>query len=224
MIKLHCTKKLLAKLPTDEQGYLSLSRTHDTLERKESHAPSPLSGWHANLLTIQRRNCVLLIHDTTRFPLFIPALTKPGFAKLDYWFGDALMNTLMKCGASGEQMEHAWAAVERLQIDTQCDRSVQGTLNQAGQDTEHSLNYHGVNVAEIAGYQAAAWLAGRPCTVKGRKDFIWPEKAFLALLDTLPQASDQQSDDSMKGAQINDEPSLVLPDNVLSMESFRNKD
>lgn len=211
MIKIHSTKKLLAKLPVDEHGYLPLSSKQDFLDQKESHAPSPLSGWHANLLTIQRRNCVLLIHDTTRFPLFIPALTKPNFAKLDYWFGDALMNTLMKCGASGEQMERAWTAVERLQIDTQCDRSVQGTLNQAGQDAEHILNYDGVNVAEITGYRLAAWLADRPCTVKGRKECIWPGKAFLSLIDTLPQSV----------AERKEEPPIALPANVVSMERYR---
>lgn len=155
---------------------------------------------------------MLLIHDTTRFPLFIPALTKPNFSKLDYWFGDALLNTLMKCGASGEQMERAWAAVERLQIDTQCDRSVQGTLNQAGQDTEHAVNFNGVNVAEITGYQMGAWLAGRPCTVKGRKECIWPEQEFLALIDALPPPVVVDS---------KEEPPISLPDNVVSLARFR---
>lgn len=211
MIKVHCTKKLLAKLPVDEHGYLPLSSKQDFLDQKETHVPSPLSGWHANLLTIQRRNCVLLIHDTTRFPLFIPALTKPSFAKLDYWFSDALMNTLMKCGASGEQMERVWAAVERLQIDSQCDRSVQGTLNQAGQDTDHAIHFNGVNVAEITGYQMTAWLADRPSTVKERKEYIWPSKAFLEWLDTLsPSVVDKKA-----------EPSIALSAHVVSLENYR---
>lgn len=211
MIKIHCTKKLLAKLSVDEQGYFALSPKRDFLSQKESQTPSPLSGWHANLLTMQRRNCVLLVHDTTRFPLFLPALTKPDLARLDDWFGDALMNTLLKCGANEQQMERAWSAVERLQIDTQCERSVQGTLNQAGQDTEHSLNYHGVNVAEITGYQVGAWLADRPCTVKGRRDCVWPGKEFLALIDSLPKPFSDEEDAS----------SVALPDNVVSIERYR---
>lgn len=175
------------------------------LAEKETATPSLLSGWHANLLTLQRRNCVLLVHDQTRFPLFIPALTKPHFANLDWWFDDALMNTLLKCGATDQQMDKAWQQVQRLQIDTTCDRSVQGTMNQMAGDIEYSLHYDGVNVAEIAGYRVAAWLADRPCTVKGGKDCIWPIRAFLALVDSLPEprATDQR------------------PDNVTELSHFR---
>lgn len=39
MIHLHCTQKLFSKLPVD---------ANDT-------GDSPLSGWHANLITLQRR-------------------------------------------------------------------------------------------------------------------------------------------------------------------------
>ncbi len=198
MIQIHATKKLLAKLPIDEHGQLPLSAKSQFLAGRDTSISSPLSGWHANLLTIQRRNCVLLVHDETRFPLFIPALTKPDFANLDYWFGDALMNTLLKCGATEQQMDNAWAAAGRLYIDSQCDRSVQGSMNQVAQNLEHSLYYEGVNVAEITGHRLAAWLADRPCSLKGRKEFIWPKQAFLALLDTPSEIS--SSSETVPGA------------------------
>jgi hypothetical protein len=68
---------------------------------------NPLGSWHANLLTLQRRNCILLVHDETLFPLFIPCLTKPDFKALQWHFEDVLMNTLLKAGASHEHMETA---------------------------------------------------------------------------------------------------------------------
>lgn len=183
MIQLHCTQKLLAKLPLDATGRLKHKRPLPQAANDE--AESPLSGWHANLLTIQRRNCVLFIHNSTRFPVLATCLTKPDFAELDWWFQDGLMNTLLKCGATEAQMETAAGALAPLVCDAECDRSVQGTLNQMKQDLEHLLWYDNHPITDLAPYRTGAWLADRPCTVKGSRDAVWPAKAMLALLDGL---------------------------------------
>lgn len=93
MILIHATQKLHARLPLNADGQLPATRQ---IPAETPLADNPLSGWHANLLTLQRRNCVVLVHDGTRFPLFIKGLLKPDFARLDYLFADALMNTLLK--------------------------------------------------------------------------------------------------------------------------------
>ncbi|RDH82033.1 MAG: hypothetical protein DIZ78_16495 [endosymbiont of Escarpia spicata] len=148
MIRLHCTKKLLAKLPLREGGRLK--------NKRPSHYPanegdeSPLSGWHANLILLQRRQCVLLVHDATRFPVFIPALKKADFAELDYWFADGFMNALLKTGADDVLMDCAHAALGPLVCDTECDRSVQGTMNRMAQDIEHMLWYEDASVMDLA--------------------------------------------------------------------------
>lgn len=185
MINLHVTKKLLAKLPIDEGGMLPghLKSKHRQVSGKG--VDGPLSNWHANLVTIQRRNCVFLIHDETRFPVFIPGLLKADFAGLDWHFDSCFINTLLKCGATQEQLEAASDNIGFLKIDSQCDRSVQATMNRMIQETEHSIIYNQVNVAEITGHRVGAWLADRPCNVKGRKDCIWPKREMLALLDKL---------------------------------------
>lgn len=179
MIRLHCTKKLLAKLPLHASG--SLKRKRPLPYAANDEPESLLSGWHANLLTIQRRNCVLFIHDATRFPVLATCLTKPDFADLDWWFQDALMNTLLKAGANDAQMEAASGALGPLVCDTECDRSVQGTMNQMKQDLEHLIWHDNLSITDLAPYGTGVWLAERPCTVKG-KDFIWPKKAMLELL------------------------------------------
>ncbi|WGL15203.1 hypothetical protein PVT68_10495 [Microbulbifer bruguierae] len=215
MIIVHGTKKLLAKLIIDDDGHLPLLPRSQHLAESAGADVSPLSGWHANFLTIQRRNCVLLVHDETRFPLFIPALTKPDLAELDWWFGDALMNTLLKCNASQVQLDTVAAHLSRLSFDSDCDRSVQGTMNQMAQDAEYSLYHHGVHVAEITGHRLAAWLADRPCTVKGRKNAVWPVKAFLQLLDGLPRAIQSPVPVLQR--------ETVLPGNIVNLLEFRKK-
>jgi len=179
MIKLHVTKKLSAKLTLDDYGCLpGKSTTPEALIQEENL----LSGWHANLITIQRRNCVIFIHDETRFPLFAPCLKKPDFANLNYWFVDSYMNTLLKCGASHQQMEQADSLLQPLVIDTLCNRSVQGTMNQMAGDVQHMLRYDRVDVVDLAGYSVGAWLAERPCSIKGRPQGVWPIRDMLAML------------------------------------------
>lgn len=135
MITIHATKKLLAKLPVDGAGFLPENKNRPAVQI--SSTESPLSIWHANLITLQRRNCILLAHDTTRFPLFIPCLTKPDYANLNWHFQDSLMNTLLKVGADQNQLDAAAKALTQLCFDSICDRSVQGTMNRMKADIEH---------------------------------------------------------------------------------------
>ena len=182
---------------------------------------SKLGSWHANLLTIQRRNCLLFVHDQTRFPVFIPALTKPDLAMIDRFFDDALMNTLLKCGATQEQLDTAAALLQPLAFVGGTDRSVLGTLNQLGQDIEHIIYFDALNVADMAGYAVSAWLADRPCNVKGQKDCIWPKDAFLELLDRLSCEVDLNSSQEGDQRSVLDSPSEPIADNVVMLDRFR---
>lgn len=192
MINLYCTQKLIAKLPI-AGGLMPEGHQPQTgiIEGGSNVILSnPLSGWHANLLTLQRRNCVLLVHNQTRFPVFIIGLTKPDFAALNYHFTDCFMNTLLKVGANEEQMQSAQNLLAPVYINKSNDRSVLGTLNQMKGDIEHMLWYDNAQVTECSPYKTAAWLADRPCSIKRRKegaaksakDCLWPIDDMLKLL------------------------------------------
>ena len=181
MIRLHCTKKLLAKLPLDKDGLLKSRR--DWPLRADADDESSLSGWHANLILLQRRQCVLFVHDATRFPVFVPALKKDGFADLDWFFQDSFMNTLLKLGADQHHLDAAQKMLAPLVCDNDCNRSVQGTLNQMGQDLGWMLEYEQVSVTDMSPYKTGAWLAERPCTVKGSREPLWPARAIQELLE-----------------------------------------
>ena len=193
MIQLHCTKKLLPKLPLDAGGRLQSKRSPlGVVDRAANdEPPSALTGWHANLVLLQRRQCVLFVHDATRFPVLVTGVVKADFAELDYWFQDGLMNTLLKCGATESQLDAAHKAITRLVCDTECNRSVQGTMNQFTQSIEHLLWYDNARIEDISAYRTGAWLADSPCSFKpeGRKktrnDYLFPKKEMLALLDGL---------------------------------------
>lgn len=179
MITIHATKKLYARLTLNADGLLV---NHTGPATEPAVAASPLSGWHANLLTLQRRNCVLLVHDATRFPLFIKGLVKADFDRLNEYFADTLMNTLLKAGANQRQLDAAASLLAPCRFDTACNRSVQGTMNHMAGDIEHMLWYDNARLEDISAYKTGAWLADRPCNVKGVKGGIWPQDAMLVLL------------------------------------------
>lgn len=182
MIHLHCTKKLLSKLPLLEDGRLRSRRP--ALSNVCDFKANPLDNWHANLILLQRRQCVLFVHDATRFPVFVPALKKADFAELDYYFRDGFMNTLLKVGAEEQHMEAAEKLLAPLACDNDCNRSVQGTLNQMGQELGFMLEYDNASVTDLASYQVGAHMAHRPTSVKGR-DYIWPDEEMLELLKSV---------------------------------------
>jgi len=175
MIRLHCTKKLLAKLPVRADGRLVPSADDDIEE-------SLLSGWHANLVTLQRRQCVLFVHDATRFPVFLPGLRKDDFAQLDTRFESAFYETLFRSGADEAVMNNAIPAMGRFVCDSDCDRSVQGTMRRMLSDLDITLDGGQEQLDASSGARIAAWLADGPCTVKGRKDTVWPDREMHAFL------------------------------------------
>lgn len=79
MITIHATKKLFDKLPVGDDGLLAQACSGG--ERNGDSVS--LGEWTAHVMNIERRQCVLLVHHTTRFPVFIPAVRKPDLAKLE---------------------------------------------------------------------------------------------------------------------------------------------
>ena len=99
MIKLHATRKLFEKLTLTSEGTLPVTPMSKWLYEKPTLDINSLSGWHGHLVTLQRRNCILMAHDSTRFPLVLPALTKPDFAELN----DATLSKRSKDGAMAKR-------------------------------------------------------------------------------------------------------------------------
>ncbi len=220
MIQLHVTKKLMAKLPLDQQGLLPVQSADQSCfndSQTNALATNPLSGWHANLLLFQRRQCVILIHDITRFAVFIPCLTKPDFASLNHLFVDCFINSLLKCDANQVQLDAAQQLLAPLQVDSVCNRSVQGTMNRMAGDIANFLHYDQVDVSQVTGNRIGAWLAARPCNIKGQKDCVFPGEAMLALLDEAALMLSGKQDVVERDEEFRKEPSS----NVISMMDFQ---
>ncbi|AFT71374.1 hypothetical protein B5T_03107 [Alloalcanivorax dieselolei B5] len=180
MIHLHCTKKLIAKLPLDQNGLLKdPQREHPALH--EVSEANLLDNWHANLVVLQGRQCLMFVHDATRFPLFIPAVKKADLAGLDGLFADALISVLGKVGAAEGQLDRAVHLLGPLVCDSESDRSVQGSSTEYGKMIRFGVLDGGGSVMDLAPYSTSVWLADTPMGIKGR-GYIRPIKEMLGLL------------------------------------------
>ncbi|SEA40693.1 DUF6933 domain-containing protein [Marinobacterium iners] len=176
-MRIHVTNKLAEKLK--KAGF----EIADSAEEQ----PSALGDWHANITTIQRRQCLVFTHDQTRYSLALIGMTQKEIKELTYWFSDMLANTMLKQGYPVELMERAVSSFSELSFDTQCSRSVQGTLRNMIWDLE-SFTWGGTEITDLAPYSISASLCERPCSIKGMRelDCLWPTEEMQKLLEQLP--------------------------------------
>ena len=112
-------------------------------------------------------------------------------ANLDWHFNDVFINTLLKCDMPPELVNAAASNYQPLTFDTNCNRSVQGTMNQVSQDIDYGLYYKSKSVADISPYRYSADLSHRLCGIKGQKDYIWPDREMRNLLSRLTASSEK---------------------------------
>lgn len=177
-MNLHCTKKLFEQL--------SISRFEGG-ETSDSPQADPLLNWHANIVTIQRKQNLVFINDATRYAVFIPCVTKSDLNRLSILFQDVFINSLLKAGLSSELVEKAALYLHdtEMKLDTECSRSVQGTMRLVVSDVEITLSYRKQKITDLLPYSTSLMLSDRPCTIKGVKGAIWPIREMENLLRNL---------------------------------------
>lgn len=180
-MRIHVTKKMAEKL----------TKAGHTISQGPEPDTSILGEWHANIMTIQRRQCVLFVHDQTRFSLTLTGVTQKELKGLTHWFKDMLANTLFKHGFPDALIGRATDHVGELSFDTQCSRSVQGTLRTTAIDLE-SHTWDGTHIMDLGPYSLSASLCERPIRIKGMKESecLWPVHEMRKLLEHLPEANE----------------------------------
>jgi hypothetical protein len=172
---LHCTQKLAARIP-------STTDLPDPVVAHEGRA-GLLSSWHAHLLTLDRRQCVLFCHDTTRYVLFLPGLRAPQLAELGRWHRDLFLAVLQAQGLAHHHIAGVGLTLGPLCVDPQTDRSVLGSLRVAGQDLKLGALDRATNVMELDPIATSRWLNERPCRIYNR--LVWPEQAMQEIVEQL---------------------------------------
>ena len=167
---IHATRKLADRFPE--------------VSKEPLDEDSPLGSWHADRLTLDRRQCVLFCHDASRAALFAAGLRKPQFQRLySEVFRPLLADTLFALGCKPASIDRALLALGPIQFDTATDRSVLGSMRVARQDLEAYLHSRFPNVLMMDAVRTSHRLTRRPVTVYGKH--FWPQDRLLEMIDAL---------------------------------------
>lgn len=126
MIAIQCTKKLINELK------ISIS--------KDDFLPiAPLYSWHSHLFLCNRKKCVMVMNNLTRFNFIVTGLKRADFAKYDQIVTSAIAENLFAEGASkdivAKYMQHCSQAIYR----TTSERSIISQMNEMIMFADHCM-------------------------------------------------------------------------------------
>jgi hypothetical protein len=114
MLTVRCTAKLLKRLPGDPLADPPPSTTR-------------LGDWYATILVMRPYHLVMLVNETTRLPVFIPA--RP-LATLAARIPDAIARVLFELGIAPGVIAEERRAMAQVVFAKTASRSVVGTMTQ----------------------------------------------------------------------------------------------
>ncbi len=114
MAILRCTKKLLTELKTKPS--------------EETTSYDEVGSWHANILRVDRRKCVLFTHDATLYSFLITELKKPQFENFREVFRQNLFKKLLWENFPQNQIEIVLDEHREIMISKSNNRSVLGSM------------------------------------------------------------------------------------------------
>ncbi|MFC1965576.1 DUF6933 domain-containing protein [Chloroflexota bacterium] len=112
---IRCTAKLLAELKTKPTNGLSQS--------------SAWCDWHANLLWVDRKKCVLFTNNPTLYSFFLPSIKKSILKNFEEVFRLSLFKSLIAEGFAEPQVEYVLRQHQHIVIAKTNSRSILGSMN-----------------------------------------------------------------------------------------------
>jgi hypothetical protein len=106
---------------------------------EESPQFSFLGQWHANLIYINRRKCVLFVNDKILLNFIVPDVPRAEIRKLDEMFITILRCVLVSEGFSTKATEIILSEYSEIKFGKSNNRSVLGSVNDLAFHYEHSI-------------------------------------------------------------------------------------
>lgn len=100
-----------------------------------AEVPSAPDDWYGNLLWIDRRKCLLIVHADTLFPVFVADVRKPQLVKFGSYVSDAVATALADEGLPSDCL--GLLDPTKVLIARTASRSVLGFMNDMAATSEH---------------------------------------------------------------------------------------
>lgn len=166
---IQCTKKLLDELGIDPTAAID---------------KDPMFSWHANLVTLNRRKTLILVHDRNRYVIVLYGLRKKDFQKLGSLILDIIRQALQSEGIDEEIVSIFLDQAGDVTFSKSSDRSSLTRLVQAAEFAE-AWTYR---IVEDRIFQAplSRELSRIPVSAgKGKPGYIWPNEELYRDMEAL---------------------------------------
>ena len=141
---------------------------------------SYLGPWHANLINIDRRKCVLFVNDKTLFNFIVPDLSKAQIRELDKLFKGHLSCVLADAGMAEADRARMLSEYDEVGITNTNSKSVLGSMNDLAFHYKYSIQEAGgVHSPAVPGIIRR--LNRMPM---GALKYVFPIEALRALYQT----------------------------------------
>ncbi|WP_048828031.1 plasmid pRiA4b ORF-3 family protein [Bacillus sp. B-jedd] len=164
-MKIQCTKKLLEKLDVE-------------LAPVEMEEDS-LFSWHANLITVNRRNAVVVVNDKNRYAVILHGLKAKDFKKLGELAVLGIREAFRDAGIKEEVIEAYFSAAGERAFGKTKDRKLVARLNKACENVgyiEERYPLEGMFPADLT-----RWVNG--LLAGDGKSYIYPDQEMYQDLE-----------------------------------------
>lgn len=131
-------------------------------------SPAP-DDWYANLLWIDRRKCVLLVHADTLFPVFSADVRIPQLSNFGQWVAGTVATALADEGLPADCLGRL--DPRQVQVARTASRHVLGVMNDMASMTDHIVQQRG-GLRELDVHDHQAFLRSTPYRREG--SFVRP--------------------------------------------------
>lgn len=164
---IQCTKKLLTEL-------------------KVKPAPSaeeePLFSWHANILTVNRRQTLVLMNDSNRYIIVLHGLKTKDFKKIVVLILQAIRETFQGEGIRDAVIEAFLARFKETTFTTTKSKTFVARMNKACEN----VYFHGEDLNQHLIYQVSlSKHASRSIVGRGKNDYARPNENLYRDLEEL---------------------------------------
>lgn len=139
-----------------------------------------LGQWHANLIIMNRKKCVLFVNDKTLTNFLVPDLPRSEIRKLDFIFCDWLVPVLFKEGYSEKAIELILSEYKELEYAATNSRKVLGHIKDLAFLYEANIySAGGVHTADMP--ELIKKMNNVP--MNASRETTWPNKELKKLIE-----------------------------------------
>jgi hypothetical protein len=109
------------------------------LSEEKSKTSEALYCWHAHVFLFNRRKCVLVMNNETRYNFILYGLKKDDFKRFDELLVKNITENLRADGIDQEIIEHYLEGHGQIQYAPTSDRSIIGQINEMIMVTQYKL-------------------------------------------------------------------------------------